>query len=135
MIRVETRLTGSIMRAIPLSRAVIRARMAQTVQLLCEEAKRLVPVRTGRLQRSLQWEVVELGPRIEGWYGSNRPWRGEKSVPYAVFIELGFYHVRARRFIGPFPYLRGALWNKAGEVRRIWRGRPVIAEPRLEVQR
>ena len=135
MIRVETKYIGSIMRVIPLSRAVIKDRMVRTARLLCEEAKRLVPVRTGRLQRSLQWEVLEKGPLIEGWYGSNRPWRGEKSVPYAVFIELGFYHVRARRFVGPFPYLRGAIWSKAGEVRRIWRGRPVIFEPRLRVER
>jgi len=125
---------GSVLDAISPSRMILRAKMRQTVSMLCDEAKRLVRVRTGRLRDSLQWEVLERSNRIEGWYGSNRPWRGSRSVPYAVFIELGFWHVKARRFVGPFPYLRGALWSKAEEVRSIWRGRPIQITARLKVK-
>jgi len=132
--RIDVKTVGSILNAIVPTRELTKFLMTETVNMLCQEAKQLVRVRTGRLRDSLMWEVLDRGSRIEGWYGSNRPWRGSHSVPYAVFIELGFYHVRAKRFVGPFPYLRGALWSKAEEVRSIWRGRTIAITPRLKVR-
>lgn len=123
----------------------VKIKMTKTAKLLCDAAKARFlsspprigdrPIRrTGRLQNSLTWEVSEDG--YTAWYGSNKPWRGESSVPYAVFIELGFWHWRAGRFVGPFPYLRPPLITKKAEVARIWEGEELApqARPVLEVE-
>lgn len=116
-----------------------RIKMEKTVSMLCEAAKaRFLPnpprrgdrpiVRTGRLRDSLVWEVRDDG-RV-GWYGSNRPWRGENSVYYAVFLELGFRHWRTGRFVGPYPFLRPPLITKKAEVQRIWGGEEMAPKAR-----
>ena len=64
-----------------LMRAECRKRMRATVEALVGESRRIVPVRTGNLKSSLTAEVSSDG--LTGWYGSNRPWRGEASVHYA----------------------------------------------------
>ncbi|RLC82230.1 MAG: hypothetical protein DRJ03_19335 [Chloroflexi bacterium] len=56
-------------------------KMYQTVTVLVNEARRIVPVRTGYLKSSLTCEVTADGRT--GFYGSFRPWAGEKSVEYA----------------------------------------------------
>lgn len=106
-------------------------RMKKTVSLLCTDAKGMFlssPPRrgkrpivdTGRLRDSLTWEVREDG-RV-GWYGSHRPWRGEQSVYYAIFLELGFRHWKSGQFVGPYPFLRPPLTRKKNEIIRIWEG-------------
>ena len=110
----------------------VKERMKETVSMLCAEAKRLCPVRTGRLKKSLTWEVREDGK--VGWYGSNRPWRGEDSVPYAVFQELGFRHWRSgKRIPGKF-YLRGPLVTKRPEMQRVWSGYKIGVRGEFEVR-
>ena len=107
----------------------IKGKMESTVQLLCKDAKGrflMGPPRrdfrpivdTGRLRESLTWEVRDDG--LVGWYGSNRAWRGENSVYYGVYLELGFRHWRSGKFIGPYPFLRPPLTRKKNEVQKIW---------------
>lgn len=114
-------------------RKTVKHRMIQTVSMLCAEAKRLCPVRTGRLKRSLTWEVSEDG--LTGWYGSNRPWRGEPSVPYAVYQELGFRHWRSGKWIPGKAYLRGPLVTKRPEIQAIWSGYRIGVRGTFEVPR
>lgn len=122
-----------------------RVKMEKTVSMLCEDAKARFLARgprkesrpivdTGRLRSSLVWEVRDDG-RV-GWYGSNRAWRGENSVYYAVFLELGFRHWRSGRFIGPYPFLRPPLVTRKAEIQRIWGGEEKApkAEPVLFVK-
>lgn len=111
----------------------VKERMEASVEMLCREAKKLCPVRTGRLKNSLTWEVSEDG--YVGWYGSNRPWRGEASVPYAVFQELGFKHWRSGRRIPGKAYLRTPLVTKRPELQRLWAGYKLGARGVFEVER
>jgi len=97
-----------------LMRVECRKRMRATVEALVGESRRIVPVRTGNLRSSLTAEVSADG--LIGWYGSNRPWRGEASVHYAAFVEFG------TRRMEPRPYLRPPLVTMRGEVQRIWSG-------------
>lgn len=92
----------------------LERRMFLTVTLLKNEAQRICPYRTGHLRGSLQAEVEPGGRRA--WYGSRAPWRGEASVYYALFVELG------TRRMSPRPYLRPPLQNASvlQEIRRIW---------------
>ncbi|MEN3051297.1 MAG: HK97 gp10 family phage protein [Candidatus Methanosuratincola petrocarbonis] len=92
----------------------MRKRMYQTVNLLVSESKRIVPVDTGNLRNSLTCEVDPSG--LVGWYGSNRPWRGEASVEYAIYVEFG------TKKMSPRPYLRPPLTTKRSEVLRLWAG-------------
>jgi len=89
-------------------------KMYQTVTVLVNEARRIVPVRTGYLKNSLTCEVTADGRT--GFYGSFRPWAGEKSVEYAIYQELG------TRKMAPHPYLRPPLETKREEIKRIWSG-------------
>ena len=93
-----------------LMRAECRKRMRATVEALVGESRRIVPVRTGNLKSSLTAEVSADG--LTGWYGSNRPWRGEASVHYACVAP-------------PFPILAGfragaAPGTSLGHQRRIY---------------
>lgn len=98
----------------------VKPRMTATVKMLVGEARQLCPVRTGRLKKSLTWEVSQNGET--GWYGSNRPWRGEASVPYAIYQEVGFKHWRSGNWIPGKKYLRTPLITKKPEIARIWAG-------------
>ena len=89
-------------------------KMYQTVTVLVNEARRIVPVRTGYLKSSLTCEVTADGRT--GFYGSFRPWAGEESVSYSLFVELG------TRKMSPRPYLRPPLETKREEIKRIWSG-------------
>lgn len=101
-----------------------KARMTQTVNVLVGAARDLCPVRTGRLKASLTSDVSADG--LRGWYGSHRPWRGENSVYYGVYQELGFRHYRSGKFIRN-SFLRPPLTSKAAEIKQIWRGeRPKV---------
>lgn len=109
-----------------LPREELVKRMEESVKLLCEEAKALCPERTGALRASLTWEVSEDGKK--GWYGSNRPWRGEESVKYAYYQEVGFKHWRSGRWVPGFAYLRGPLYTKRPEIQSIWSGARIRIE-------
>lgn len=62
-------------------------------------ARSIVRVDTGELRESIQAEPEEGG----GWvFGSD--------VEHAPFIEEGFRHAGSGEFVGPFPYLRPAVY-------------------------
>jgi hypothetical protein len=99
----------------PLLKAVnttCERKMFQTVVILCNEARRIVPVATGNLKGSLVAEVARGGRH--GYYGSNKIWRGEEPVPYAINVEAYTKN--------PQPYLRPPLESKRREVQNIWGG-------------
>jgi len=79
-------------------------KMYQTVTILVNESRRLVPVRTGYLKGSLTAEVTADGRT--GFYGSFRPWAGENPVEYWGYVELGTSRM------APRPYLRPPLETK-----------------------
>lgn len=106
-------------------------RMRRSVRMLCAEAKRLCPERTGALKKSLTWEVAPGGRK--GWYGSNRPWRGEPSLEYAIYQEIGFRHWRSGKFIPGKAYLRTPLNTKRPELQKIWGGFKLGARGVFEV--
>jgi len=91
-------------------------KMYQTVTVLVNESRRLVPVRTGYLKGSLTAEVTADGRT--GFYGSFRPWAGENPVEYAIYVELGLGPGHRT----PKPYLRPPLETKREEIKRIWSG-------------
>jgi len=103
--------------------------MSLTVQMLVEESRRMVPVRTGFLRDSLTWGVSDTG--LTGYYGSNKGWEGEDPVPYFKYPEFGFGRGWAER--GPQNYLRGPLQTKRGEIQDIWgpATAPAIRHPRI----
>jgi hypothetical protein len=58
-------------------------------------SKRLCPVDTGRLRASILWAMAREGGELEGMVYTD--------VSYALFVELGTWHMAARS------YLRAAL--------------------------
>ena len=92
---------------------VCERKMFQTVMILSNESRRIVPVDTGNLKGSIVAEVMSGGRH--GYYGSNKIWRGEEPVPYAINVEA---YTR-----NPQPYLRPPLESKRREVQNIWGGK------------
>ena len=72
-------------------------------------AKTKVPVRTGRLQRSIRGSGTKTAARVRA--GNNRK-SGATAVPYAPVIHFGF----GRRNIKPQPYLYEALDDRRQDV-------------------
>lgn len=70
--------------------------------LTMQEARRIVPVKTGELKRSIQPKRNEAS-RLS----LNSEW--EVTATHAAPIEYGFVHWRSGKFVGPFPYVRPAL--------------------------
>ncbi len=67
-----------------------------------QDARRIVPVKTGQLRDSIQpkrGEASRMGLSAEF----------EVTAPHAAPIEYGFVHWRSGKFVGPFPYVRPAL--------------------------
>lgn len=79
--------------------------MKDGASLIQQDAKRNVPVLTGRLRASIAAQVVTQGKVTKGLVGSD--------VTYAPFVEYGTRRMRARRF------LRDALENKEREAVRL----------------
>lgn len=71
-------------------------------QMVHAEATRLVPVRTGRLQRSIMVKHVQAGE-----------WTVGSILYYAGFVEYGTSRMRAR------PYLRPAWMNVEPQLRAV----------------
>lgn len=72
-------------------------------------AKTKVPVRTGRLQRSIRGSGTKTAARVRA--GNNRK-SGATAVPYAPAIHFGW----SRRGIKPQPFLYEALDDRRQEV-------------------
>lgn len=70
--------------------------------LTMEEARRIVPVKTGELRASIQKDSTEASNQ-----GLSAGWK--VTARHAAPIEYGFVHYRSGKFVGPFPYVRPAL--------------------------
>ncbi len=78
-----------------------------------ERAKELVPVDTGELHDSIQ-----NAPGEASRMGLSADWR--VTARHASPIEYGFIHYLSGNFVGPFPYVRPALFeHTAGFVAEI----------------
>lgn len=84
----------------------LKAGITKACLLVEREAKKIVPVKTGTLKRSITHEV-DVARRI-GIVGSN--------VEYAPYVELG-----TRKWKGK-PYLRPALLKSKKKIAAIFRG-------------
>lgn len=91
--------------------------MKAAAEVVVKEARRLVPVDTGALKRSIEYEVIPATIRtIKG----RRRFRnadaivraGNHDVLYAAYVEYGTIFARAQ------PYLRPALRNTRAQQRR-----------------
>lgn len=72
-------------------------------QIVVDEAKRLVPVRSGKLAKSIRAAKVQSGGKV---------YAGRASVPYAGPIHFGW----ANRNIRPNPFLYDAADRRINEV-------------------
>ena len=104
----------------------VRASVEAACKLMEDEAKRLCPVDTGRLQDSIATTIDDSGKTIIGRVGTD--------VEYAVFVEYGTGlrgAASAGAGEGPYsptwpgmpaqPYLRPALDNNRGSVMDLFR--------------
>lgn len=73
--------------------------LLSVARMVVEDAKRVVPVRTGRLRDSIR----------VGSFTSRESVRVDATAPYAGYVELG------TRYMDAQPYLRPSLYK--------WRGR------------
>jgi HK97 gp10 family phage protein len=79
--------------------------MERACQFATLEAKMRVPVRTGKLQRAIDYEVVTVYKRVEGHVGIKR-WKGF----YVWFVERGTSSAPAH------PFLRPAVFENAATI-------------------
>ena len=75
----------------------------QAAEIVVDEAKRLVPVRSGRLGKTIRAHKVVSGAKVSA---------GRTTVPYAGAIHFGW----ARRNIRPNPFLYDAADNRVNDV-------------------
>jgi hypothetical protein len=75
----------------------------QAAEIVVDEAKRLVPVRSGRLGKTIRAHKVVSGAKVSA---------GRTTVPYAGPIHFGW----ARRNIRPNPFLYDAADNRVNDV-------------------
>ena len=75
----------------------------QAAEIVVDEAKRLVPVRSGRLGKTIRAHKVVSGAKVSA---------GRTRVPYAGAIHFGW----ARRNIRPNPFLYDAADNRVNDV-------------------
>jgi len=75
----------------------------QAAEIVVDEAKRLVPVRSGRLGKTIRAHKVVSGAKVSA---------GRTRVPYAGAIHFGW----ANRNIRPNPFLYDAADRRVGEV-------------------
>jgi hypothetical protein len=75
----------------------------QAAEIVVNEAKRLVPVRSGKLGKTIRAHKVVSGAKVSA---------GRTTVPYAGAIHFGW----ARRNIRPNPFLYDAADNRVNDV-------------------
>ena len=75
----------------------------QAAEIVVDEAKRLVPVRSGRLGKTIRAHKVVSGAKVSA---------GRTRVPYAGAIHFGW----ANRNIRPNPFLYDAADNRVNDV-------------------
>ena len=113
--RVRTRILGAM--------AFEMAKVAKRT------ARRLVPVRTGRLRRSIMAKrMVVRGPDGQKRKGA-RLKAGANWAAHASLIEYGFQS-RSGSAVGPFPYIRPALERHHSRMIRAATGRARRLLPR-----
>lgn len=88
----------------------MKATHKKAAEIVVDGAKRIAPVRTGRLAASIRAAAVRTGGRVRV---------GSSSVPYAGPIHFGW---PARR-IKPQPFIYDALDPRRGEVAAIYADR------------
>jgi HK97 gp10 family phage protein len=72
----------------------VKSLLAELAVDVARDARRIVPVRTGRLQRSIGVRSVNSETAVV-----------EASAPYAGYVELGTRYMKAQ------PYLKPALYR------------------------
>jgi HK97 gp10 family phage protein len=82
----------------------VEAGMEDAAELVTNKAKQLVPVDTGALKNSIDYEVNRIGRRYNV--------RVSATEPYAIFVEMGTHKMDAQ------PYLRPALFNNRTDILR-----------------
>jgi len=83
--------------------------MEKACLLVEGDAKRICPVDTGRLRASITHETEKSGDEVIGRVGTN--------VEYGVYVEYGTDRASAK------PYLRPALENNKGKIKRLLGGK------------
>jgi HK97 gp10 family phage protein len=78
--------------------------MDDAAKFVTKKAKQLVPVDTGRLRASIDYELNKVRSGYKARIYGN--------TEYAIFVELGTYKMDAQ------PYLRPALFNYRRDVLR-----------------
>ena len=97
------------LKAIGVPNDAIKAAGKESGQLVANEAKTLVPVRTGKLRNSIRVGATARG-RITVSAGNNRSTKS--AVPYANPIHWGWF----KRNIKPQPFFSRALGYTRGEI-------------------
>lgn len=112
---MDTRELDAQLTALPKSLANKGARKATraAAKVVLEDAKRLVPIDTGELERSLKVRARKRSRRNKGTVGhavvtGEDLFRGDQF--YGGFVELGTQHREAD------PYLRPALWGNQAKI-------------------
>lgn len=90
---------------------VIRQALRPAAQLVRDDARALVPVRTGRLRKSI-W--IGIGRRRRKWAASLRVAHRGKAKAISHLIEFGTRYSRAQ------PYMRPAWRRNKDEVIRVF---------------
>jgi HK97 gp10 family phage protein len=80
----------------------------KTGEVLVTESKRLCPVKTGKLQESIEIKEKDYGNSLN----SDKKVTVGTSVPYSIFVELG------TRRMSPKSFLRASLDNLVNLLRR-----------------
>lgn len=85
-------------------RAWVEEVMEEAADRAVKRAKELVPVRTGRLKKSIGKERLEeyrgrVGGEIRGWIVTYAV--GDTEAYYGLFVEMGTRHMAAQPFLKP----------------------------------
>jgi len=86
--------------------------LTEALELVLREAKKRVPVRTGKLRDSLRIRKRRRGSTVMGTVGS--------SLDYAPPVEFGSRHFKSNVYIKPQPYLYPAIDDNRERIKEIF---------------
>ncbi len=97
------------LKAVGVPNSAVKAAGKESAQIVVNEARTLVPVRTGNLRNSIRLGAT-ASSKVTISAGNNRS--GRAGVPYANPIHWGWF----KRHIAPQPFLAKALGYTRGEI-------------------